>query len=300
MTILFSVPGFTYDTFTDPDRRDYSQRPFAALAKALDIITPDVWDGSRVDAFIAWDAPPPELYRQVGDVPKILVTFEPSVVQPANWDIALHDLFDAVITWHDGWAWGSRYHKLHFPLPAEFPPLNAAPFAERALLAHMSSNKRSPNPGELYTMRLRAIDWFQTFAPNEFRYYGADWPDSVCYGGAPVHKADVLPQHKFALVIENEAAPGWITEKLYDTIRCGVVPIYYGAPNVAKYIDPAAFIDLRQYPGYAPLLEMLQAMDYETWQGYRDAGAAINLTRNLPDAFIQTFQEALNSVAIHA
>jgi hypothetical protein len=298
VTILFSANGFTFDTFTNPDTRDYAQRPYAALAKALDLVTPDVWDGSPVEAFIAWDVPPAALYRRVGDVPKILVAFEPSVVQPVNWDMTLHDLFDAVITWHDGWAWGERYQKLHFPLPAEFPPLNALPFSERRLLTHMSSNKRSPNPGELYTMRLQAIDWFQTNAPDDFHYYGTGWPDAPCYGGAPTHKGEVFPQHKFALVIENEAAPGWITEKLYDCIRCGVVPIYWGAPNVAKYVDPAAFINLRQYQSYEHLLSVLRMIDEEHWQVYRDAGAAINLSRHMPDAFIQTFQKVLDVVKV--
>lgn len=300
MTILFSVPGFTMDTLTDPNTRDYAQRPFAALAKALNLVTPDVWDGSPVEAFIAWDKPPAELYRKVGNVPKILVTFEPPVVHPSNWDTALHDLFDAVLTWHDGWAWGERYHKLHFPLPVEFPPLKALPFAERKLLTHMTSNKSSPVPGELYSMRAHAVEWLSVNAPADFAYYGAGWPQAPNYGGAPVHKGDVFPNYKFALVIENEAAPGWITEKFYDCIRCGVVPIYFGAPNVARYVDPAAFINLRAYQGYAPLLETLRAIDEATWQKYREAGAALNLTRHMPDAFIQTFQKVLTSVALPA
>lgn len=300
MTILFSANGFTFDTFINPNTRDYAQRPFAALAKALNIVTPDIWDGSPVEAFIAWDKPPAELYRKVGSVPKILVAFEPSVVHPSNWDTALHELFDAVLTWHDGWVWGERYHKLHFPLPAEFPPLIQRAFAERRLLTHMSSYKTSPIPGELYSMRLRAIEWFVAHAPADFIYYGAGWPQAANYGGAPEHKGEVFPNYKFALVIENEAAPGWITEKFYDCIRCGVVPIYYGAPNIARYVDPAAFINLRAYQGYAPLLEHLRAMDEATWQKYRDAGAAINLNRHMPDAFIQTFQKVLNRVALPA
>jgi hypothetical protein len=297
--ILFSANGFTFDTLTNPEARDYSQRPFAALAKALNLVTPDIWDGSPVDAFIAWDKPPADIYRRVGNVPKILVAFEPSVVHPSNWDTALHDLFDAIITWHDGWAWGERYHKLYFPLPAEYPPLNVLPFSERRLLTHMSTNKYSSQPGELYSLRLHLLNWFYTNAPQDLRYYGMAWPpDEPCYGGTPTHKADVFPQHKFALVIENEAAPGWITEKLYDCLRCGVVPIYYGAPNVARYIDPAAFINLRAYlPDRIPaLLETLRAMDEPTWQAYRDAGAAVNLSRHMPDAFIQTFQKVLQTL----
>lgn len=296
MTILFSAPGFTFDTLTNPETRDYTQHPFIALVKALNLVTPDVWDGSPVEAFIAWDKPPADLYRRVGNVPKILVAFEPSVVHPSNWDTALHDLFDAVITWHDGWAWGERYHKLYFPLPAEFPPLRVLPFSERKLITHMTSNKRSSQPGELYTMRAQAIHWFQQNAPADFTYYGQGWPAAPCYGGTPTHKADVLPQYRFALVIENEAAPGWITEKLFDCLRCGVVPIYYGAPNIARYIDPAAFINLRQFENYAQLLEYLKVMNEDLWQFHRDAGAKLDLSKHMPDAFIQTFQKALSIV----
>lgn len=296
--ILFVPPaGFTYATLIDPDTRDYAQRPFAALVKALNLITPDIWDGSPVDAMIAWDKPPAELYRKVGSVPKILVTFEPSVVHPSNWDTALHELFDAVLTWHDGWAWGERYHKLYFPLPAEYPPLSVLPFSERKLLTHMSSNKRSPFPGELYSMRVQAMNWFTQHAPTEFTYYGSGWSDAPNYGGTPEHKSDVFPQYKFALVIENEAAPGWITEKLFDCFRCGVVPIYYGAPNVTRYIDPAAFINLRSFENYTQLLEYLKAMNEDLWEFHRTAGAAVNLSRHMPDAFTETFQKVLNGLA---
>jgi hypothetical protein len=41
--------------------------------------------------------------------------------------------------------------------------------------------------------------------------------------------------------------PGYVTEKIIDCFRAGVIPIYLGAPDIADFVPKTSFIDLREY-----------------------------------------------------
>jgi hypothetical protein len=51
----------------------------------------------------------------------------------------------------------------------------------------------------------------------------------------------------FVVAFENSAVEGYITEKLLTAFLAGAVPIYFGAPDVANYINPAAMIHCGAY-----------------------------------------------------
>lgn len=55
-------------------------------------------------------------------------------------------------------------------------------------------------------------------------------------------KKDGLAPYRFSLVIENAQEPNYFTEKLVDAILCETVPIYWGCPNIERFIDPACMI----------------------------------------------------------
>lgn len=44
------------------------------------------------------------------------------------------------------------------------------------------------------------------------------------------NKLEALQDYKFSIVIENEATPGFFTEKVIDCFKTGTVPIYWGDP----------------------------------------------------------------------
>ena len=64
-------------------------------------------------------------------------------------------------------------------------------------------------------------------------------------------KRSGLIKHKFSVAFENSRHPrwaaGWVTEKIYDCLGSGTVPIYWGAPDVTDYIPPEVFIDYREF-----------------------------------------------------
>jgi hypothetical protein len=57
-------------------------------------------------------------------------------------------------------------------------------------------------------------------------------------------KIDGLRDYRFSIAIENSCIPSYITEKFYDCILAGSVPLYYGAPNVSDYFPIDSYIPL--------------------------------------------------------
>lgn len=59
---------------------------------------------------------------------------------------------------------------------------------------------------------------------EKFSWVLRDYPEAR---GEIRDKLELLKQSKFNLIIEN--SPGFVTEKVFDAILCGAVPIYFGA-----------------------------------------------------------------------
>jgi hypothetical protein len=64
-----------------------------------------------------------------------------------------------------------------------------------------------------------------------------------------------MANYKFALCFENLEFHGYVTEKVIDCLLAGVVPIYWGAPDIQEFIPEGCFIDARKFSS----LEVLDA-----------------------------------------
>lgn len=56
------------------------------------------------------------------------------------------------------------------------------------------------------------------------------------------HNIELLSNYRFALVMENTAVDGYITEKIVDAFLSGAVPVYYGSRTVYDLFNPNAFV----------------------------------------------------------
>jgi hypothetical protein len=122
---------------------------------------------------------------------------------------------------------------------------------------------------------------------NSFDLYGVGWnrPPNLkekmmpftrrfysSYRGTLQNKWDVLPRYRFSLCYENiRDEPGWVTEKIFDCMRAGCVPIYWGANNISDYVDPEAFIDRRKYKSDAELEIFLLGITEKEYLIYQEA-----------------------------
>jgi GR25 family glycosyltransferase involved in LPS biosynthesis len=67
----------------------------------------------------------------------------------------------------------------------------------------------------------------------------------------------ILP-YKYYFMVENNFEPGYITEKLWEPLLCETLCFYMGAPDVAKFIDPEAFVQLDLTKGFESALQQIQ------------------------------------------
>jgi hypothetical protein len=84
--------------------------------------------------------------------------------------------------------------------------------------------------------------------------YGATWAGSgvrtghtLSRGDDTLHSVDYLQRHTFALIVENCDAAGYVSEKFYDALMAGCIPLYFGSPVAAHALPPDIYIDIRQY-----------------------------------------------------
>lgn len=74
-------------------------------------------------------------------------------------------------------------------------------------------------------------------------------------------KLRYLERFRFVIACENSAHPGYTTEKLYDALIAGAIPIYWGNPAVNLDFDTSAFIDASAMSDFAQLVEVVRGLD---------------------------------------
>jgi hypothetical protein len=57
-------------------------------------------------------------------------------------------------------------------------------------------------------------------------------------------KEEALESYRYSIAIENESSENYFTEKIMDCFAMGVVPIYFGAPNIEDFFPSRSFIKL--------------------------------------------------------
>lgn len=209
----------------------------------------------------------------------VLFLGEPPVVLSRNWDSDLHQPFRAIFTWNDAYVDGQRYHKFRWPQTSRFADVPDVPFHDRKLLVNISGNKTSDDGRELYTARRNTIRYFEYHHPALFDLFGTGWngPDQSgehypSYRGTVTHKWEVYPRYRFGICYENmQGEAGWVTEKIFDCMRAGCVPVYWGATNIGEFVDTEAFIDRQRFASDAELAAFLLAMTEREHSAYLQA-----------------------------
>lgn len=100
-------------------------------------------------------------------------------------------------------------------------------------------------------------------------------------------KLVLLRDYPFALAFENSNCYDSVTEKLYDVLLAGAVPVYLGAPNVEEWAPAGSYIDARLFSGPDELARYLTALasnperyaEYHAWRLQPAGGDAFRLMR---------------------
>lgn len=203
----------------------------------------------------------------------IYCSAEPEVVKPENSKHGYENklkVFPYIMTWNDDLIDEIRIFKRCIPYDfgKEYGTME---FAEKKLLVNISGNKHSFHKKELYSEREKVIEYFEKKCKEEVGLYGQGWDIKThpSYKGICQSKSEVYHEYKFALCLENTyGIKGYITEKIFDCFKAGIVPIYWGATDILEYVPAQCFIDYSSFENLEDLYLYLKNMPERRYNEY--------------------------------
>lgn len=207
-------------------------------------------------------------------------------------------------------------HKVFYPIPWRKMEVDCG-YSERKNGAVAIASNRSPKfrSNQLYSERIRAV----VSSSESFRVdlFGQGWdkifrPHSLLhpaflvnsneirrrYKGAIESKLSLLSTYRFGLILENAIYPGYVTEKIFDCMAAGAIPIYLGAPDISDFVSSKCFIDVRKFSSWTDVFTFSAAMPEKSWTEYqtniREAMSGPQISRHA-DFLSAMFSRAVNS-----
>ena len=257
----------------------------------------------------------------------ILIALESIAAVPQTIKHSYMGKFDYVFTWNKDFIDNLKIFPLNYSYVID--PIEFIDFEHKKnLICNFSANKFSNHINELYSERVKAIEYFNLNHPKEFDLYGFGWNRSLkypkmynffkkmnktkylrglkkiieysglfnnilytkysVYKGSVQSKLDTLKYYKFSICYENVLnINGYLTEKIFDCFKAGVIPIYLGPDNIKDIIPSNTFIDKREFESYEDLYSFIKKM---TATEYRDYIA--NIKKYLHSSEIKQYKSA--------
>jgi alpha(1,3/1,4) fucosyltransferase len=266
----------------------------AFLERGIEVNTPDLNQGREIAFDLHFDG------RALGSPkkPRYLIALENPNINKLNASSHYCLNFDLVFTWN------MRLLQLPNVVPTLIPhPLAGEafpPLEQRDIFSCLiNANKafKEDLPSDLYLERIHTIRWYERHAPDMFELYGLGWEKSTpaftpgarikrslsrlktrlfgippfpSFRGELSDKADVLRRARFSYCYENSRdLSNYITEKIFDSLVNGCVPIYWGADNVLDHIPAGCFIDRRNFSSTAEVHQHLISITPDDYAGYQ-------------------------------
>ena len=182
----------------------------------------------------------------------------------------------------------------------EFNNRTLATFVSHAI--HKYPDKK--HPGSTLHRRYETIKWYGNNHPQDFGFYGGTFIKRDYYFGfkgvglikkfipknifqslaafmqrnlikvykgelKSLEKFDVIKKYNFYYCYENTIGiNGYVCEKIFDCLYSGIVPVYWGAPNISELIPYQCFIDGTKFKDEASLYTFIKKMKYTEYRNY--------------------------------
>ena len=225
--------------------------------------------------------------------PKYLYIFECPLLLPKSWKSSTHVLFDRVFTYdHRLWD-GKKYFPLCIPYSME---REQQKIEKKGFLCLVASNKVIVKQHSGYDTRRELINYFLDKKTSDFSLYGHGWDfyfrksrvltrifskigitlpalnkistKIPFYRGSISQKMQTIGKYKFVFCNENFSHPGYITEKIFDAMWAGSVPVYSGPPNIDFYIPKTCYVSIDHFKTIEELVNFLRHMPESKYQEY--------------------------------
>lgn len=258
--------------------------------RGIELNTADMNEGRKVDFELHFEGRP----LADSNVPRFLVALENPHLNPLNADTAYFGKFLRVFSWDRRFLSLPNVQEVAYGIHFVVPPWPA--FEQRDIFSCLiNANKRfvSELPNDLYVERLSVIRWHERHAPDDFDLYGLGWDKPThalglrwrlrrraqrlatqlvgyrpfpSWRGEVASKADILLRAKFSYCYENvHSLTGYVTEKIFDSLMNGCVPVYWGADDIEQHVPPECFIDRRRFSDTAEVHSFLRSMSSQAY-----------------------------------
>lgn len=304
--VPFSESGLQNKLFAPYSNLKSNVPPFDYLKKYLnehdiDVQTIDFWSADRRkenDVIIVFDHPPIGFYNFLywlrdliknkksfplshNKLVKLLPEFSKKIL--AHWESPVNKPWvykniQMISSYYDESYFIPKADGFpRFYYPQNFNSLNENYFnnSSRKFMVMMSSKSRAKGfwKNELYSERVRALKFFSQF--GEVDLYGGRWDGErsvkKIWKGFVDDKPKTISQYTFAICFENAIWPGYVTEKIFDCMAVGTIPIYWGAPDIKEDVPVNCFIDMRKFKNYNELRIFLHSLTSNDIQQYKEA-----------------------------
>jgi glycosyl transferase family 10 (putative fucosyltransferase) len=146
---------------------------------------------------------------------------------------------------------------------------------------------RELSRGDLYAERRAIAREAEVCAPGFLDVFGPGWngeqiswcplyrnrPYRCWRGNANTSKHELSAEYRFVMAYENfRGRRGYISEKIFDALQAGSVPVYLGEERIAEFVPRKAFVDARNFRTGRELLTYLQSCPEPEWKEMRHAG----------------------------
>jgi alpha-1,3-fucosyltransferase 10 len=123
-----------------------------------------------------------------------------------------------------------------------------------------------------------------------------DGPDLGCR-----RNIESIGRYPFCIAFENSICADYVTEKLFDPLWAGTVPVYLGAPNVRDFAPEHSFIDASDFSGPRELAAYLRHLletprEYEAYFEWRSKPFSEKFESDLDAIETDTFCRLLDVV----
>lgn len=299
--------GRLFDVSNQRLNRDNQLLPFVRLKQALEatgakVSTADLLEAEEVGEIEYWSFGLMEkfarLQRRGGVRFSGFVIMEPPLVAPRLYERLpeLTRLFERVYihnTQGDGYCLKgvdqSRLRTLYWPQPygQVQPQWQRIDRLNKAVVIAGRHNAGRRRP-EYYSSRIKAMAELSRMGVVDL--FGRGWRDywsrqsiswaylrhfstlQAIYRGECNSKMDVLAQYRFSLCLENMPMTGYLTEKIFDCLYAGTVPIYLGAPDIEDLLPAEAYIDARRFQSWTDAWRFAAALPQSRWLQMRECG----------------------------
>ena len=277
-TIYVCFPEEGDDFFFVPNcRRDDLAKPYIGIREAIEKAGyqfKTTVDGSRlsdVAAILSITHINPPFLQNIVKFPKnkcFLIIQEPPVFRPEVYHPRLKHFFGTMFTMFDNLVDNQTYFKFYHFQARDKMVENIPGFANKKFCVMFQSHLKSPYPNELYSERDKVARFFAN--SNEFDLYGRLWEGTPNWRGYfKEDKITAIKNYKFCFCYENmKNQVGYVTERIFEVMFAGSVPIYWGADNITDYVPKECFIDRRDFSCYEDLYRFLKAIDQTRYEAY--------------------------------